>query len=86
MKEKISKFLFGTKFGALLMINLFFIMGLFAATEYIIGGLIWFTGNVLVMLFVNNEKKETVSSPGTGGVIRPPVTGDDPNDSEEPAS
>lgn len=81
MKEKLFKFLVGTKFGLLLIINAFVIVGLFAATPdapfiNFLGGLIWFASNALVMAFAYTAKIPTAVPGGGGGhVYDPPVDG-----------
>lgn len=79
MKEKIFKFFVGTKFGLLLMINFFFVVGLFAATDYFLGGFIWFASNALIMLFAYNTKV-TVSGGTGGGTVSTPEFPTNPND------
>ncbi len=66
MLKKIFNFLTRTRFGLLLLVNLFFVAGLLGASGLFVGGLIWFGGNVFFM-FLSYAGDGVVSTPATGG-------------------
>lgn len=62
--KKVFRFLVGTKVGLLILINVFFAAGLFAASKGapfmgFLGGLIWFASNALVMVFAYKAEVPT---------------------------
>jgi len=85
MFTKIFKFLTGTKVGLATLINLFFVAGLLAATNHFIGGLVWFVGNVLVILLAFNAKAPTFdnSQMGTNGNTIVDVNEPDPREEQQ---
>lgn len=53
---KTMEFLTESIFGLFILVNVFFVAGLLAASSYGIGGLVWFGLNSALMIYTMNNK------------------------------